>query len=142
MTNAAKKTLIVAACVVVSGVCVCRLVAPRRTTITREMEYQPRVCDACGHCFDGALDPVVVACPRCGEKQGVRRYFYVCQECGHRFEAYRLRLADPEQAYDPDQPHKLVYKREGGEWVESVAALGPIACPECSSANVRAEWPK
>ena len=110
---------------------------PRGGTVTPKMVNRPRVCEECGARFDGPTDPILIECPKCHKRAGVRAYFYVCRKCGEHFEAFRERPADPSvTTVDPIKPPDLVFKREGGEWVESVQALGQIKCPKCGSTEV------
>jgi predicted RNA-binding Zn-ribbon protein involved in translation (DUF1610 family) len=116
---------------------------PRRAKITPETGYGSRLCDACGHRFQGVPDPVVLPCPQCGQKAGVRVYDFACQACGERFEGYRERPADPDRPYDPDSgPPVLVTKRPGGSWVPSINDLGPLRCPQCKATDLRVLWPQ
>ena len=117
---------------------------PSSRRVTPEMVERPRVCDACGHRFDGPTEPVVVECPECGKRAGVRAQFYQCRKCGHRFEAYWVRTQDTslEAIDDTKPPPELAYKRPDGQWVDSKQKLGKILCPECGSAQVGSPPPR
>ena len=136
------RRILVVVCVVAIAVAL-YLALPRRGRITEQMSYQPRVCEACGHRFDGPSDPIVTPCPQCGKRAAVRAQFYQCRDCGESFEAFRTRLADEGATkLDPMKPPKLLHKREGGQWTPSLRSLGPFQCPKCKSANVRPPRPQ
>ena len=137
-----KRAAIAAVCIVVVALAAYRLWPRGRGAVTPEMVERPRVCEACGHRFDGPTVAVLTTCPKCKKREAARVYFYVCRKCGERFEAFRERPADPTLTkVDPIQPPDLVYKRGDGEWVP-FADLCEIVCPKCGSAEVGAPRPK
>ena len=137
-----KKGILIAVCVVVI-VGALYYAWPKKSAITPEMGYRPRVCEACNHRFNGPTEPLVTECPKCKKRATVRVHSYECRDCGESFEAFRERMADENATeIDPMKPPDLVYKREGGEWKRSVKALGPFACPKCKSKNVKPPRPQ
>ena len=137
-----KRAIIAVACVVVATFAAYSLWPRGRPSVTAEMVKRPRVCEACGHRFDGPTEAILIECPKCGKRAAARVYYYVCRGCGERFEAFQERPADPSLTkVDPLRPPELVYKRGEGEWVP-FAELGEIVCPKCGSANVGAPRPK
>ena len=137
-----KKGIIIAVCLVAIAGAV-YFMPLRKGRITPQMGYQPRVCEACDHRYDGPSEPLVLECPKCGKRATVRLHFFECRDCGERFEAFRERLADENATeIDPMKPPEMVCKREGGDWKRSIKALGDFQCPKCKSKNVRPPRPK
>ena len=137
-----KKPIIGVVAGVVILVCLVRLWPGGGRTITRDMVQSPRKCLKCGHTFDAPTGPLLVKCPKCGERQGARVHYYYCRKCGERIEAFVERPADPTLAkVDPIKPPEMVFRREGGEWVKSVKKLGTFTCPKCRSTNVGPKFP-
>jgi DNA-directed RNA polymerase subunit RPC12/RpoP len=132
----AKKAVAVVASLAVIVACVWFML-PRRARVPREQLLRPYVCEACGHRFETMVDGDVAECPTCHKKEAVHYYEYECRECGHRFEAFREKRAG-EGAPSPDEPPQMVYRREGGKWVDMLEQLRleRLACPKCKSRKV------
>jgi hypothetical protein len=85
----------------------------------------------------------MLPCPKCGKRAAARAHFYVCRDCGERFEALWERPADPTlEKPDPLKAPDLVYKRPDGDWVPSVQQLGPIPCPKCGRTHTTPPRPE
>ena len=141
MDAMAKKVCITVACLAAIGLCAYRL-WPRPTGLKPEMRLRTRVCEACGHRFQGVPEPVMVECPKCHKLAGVRVHHYHCRACGEVFEAFLSRPAD-RTLVKLDETERMpiaLFKRQGGEWVP-FEDLGQIKCPKCGSATVEPHRP-
>lgn len=103
-----------------------------------ESEFQPRRCEACGHRFRGAAEPLVTVCPKCGQHAAVRVYQSMCSKCGRVYDAYYCRYSDPSLtketlpqtlASNPDPD--LEYRTPGGEWGTYEQLRKEMNCPGC-----------
>ena len=132
----AKKIGIAAVCIVVTAVSAYFALPPRgRPEINPEDYRRPWVCEACGHEFLEPPTSGMRVCPKCGKKEAVQSYVYVCESCDKEFEAYRFKdnygieEAGPGGEVDP-MPR---FKKPGGKWAKRLADLGPLKCPHCGN---------
>ena len=141
MSAMAKKVCIVAACLAAVGLCALRL-WPRPARLTPEMRLRTRVCEACGHRFQGVPEPVMAVCPKCHKLAGVRVHHCHCRACGEVFEAFRSKPADPklDKLDETEMTPAVLFQREGGEWVPPEEFSRP-QCPKCGSAAVEPHRP-
>lgn len=124
-------------CTVAMGVSAYRLLGSRPRA-SPEAEFQPRVCDVCGHAFLGPPEPVVTDCPACKNHEAVRACRNQCPKCGETFDSYYCRYRDTSltredvariRASGPEP--ELEYRRPGGEWGPYESLSGQMECPQC-----------
>ena len=138
-----KKAIVLVAALAAIGLAVWRLwPTPKRATA--DMEARPRLCEACGHRFAGPTDDILLECPECKKRAGVRVHVYSCRKCGESFEAFHSKCEDASlTAIDPMKPPPtLLYREVGGEWTRSWPAVRrKLKCPKCGSTDVAAPMP-
>ena len=132
-----KKAIVVIVCLAAIGFAGWRM-WPRTIKPTPEMMYRPRVCEKCNERFEGPTEDILVECPKCHERAGVRVFVRECRKCKARFDAFYAKPADPDLTeIDPMKPPPaMLYKRPDGDWKRSRRQLGEIKCPKCGSADV------
>ena len=139
-----KKALVAVVAVVVLGLAVYSL-WPRGGRATPAMEARPRLCEECGHRFAGPTDDILLECPQCHKRAGVRVHVYACRKCVESFEAFHSKCADASlTAIDPMKPPPaLLYRVVGGEWTRSWEAVRKqLKCPKCASKDVGHPMPR
>jgi len=138
-----KKAIVVVVTLVVIGVSAYSL-WPKGGRATPEMEARPRLCEACGHRFSGPTDDLLLVCPECKKRAGVRVHVYECHKCGERFEAFHSKPEDASLTeIDPMKPPPtLLYRIVGGEWARSWPQVRKqLKCPKCGSTDVGPPMP-
>ena len=138
-----KKAIVVVAALAVIGLAVWRL-WPSRGRATAAMEARPRLCEECGERFGGVPEAVMVECPKCHKRAGVRVHVYQCGKCGESFEAFHSKPEDATLTeIDPMKPPPtMLFRAPGGEWTRSWKEVKKqLKCPKCGSTDVAAPLP-
>ena len=139
-----KKALVVVVALAAIGYAVYTFV-PRGGKATAEMEGRPRVCEKCNHRFVGPTDDILLECPKCKERAGVRVHVYECHKCQNTFDAF---WSKPEDAslttIDPMKPPpKVLYKVGDGDWTASwTRTKQKLKCPKCGSKDIGPPLPR
>ena len=129
---------------VVVAVCV-YMVVRGRPRVAPDAEWQPRLCEACGHRFQGQAEPIVTDCPKCREHAATRVYQCTCSQCDAVYDSFYCRYKDasltkeglPEAlALNPDP--ELEYRTPGGEWCSYEQLTRETNCPRCGGRLVPA----
>ncbi|MFW6163878.1 MAG: hypothetical protein ACODAJ_13995 [Planctomycetota bacterium] len=139
-----KKGIIVALAIAAIGFAAYRF-WPGGGKAPRRLEVRGRLCEACGHRFKGPTDDILLVCPKCNERAGVRVHVYQCHQCSHRFEAFHSKPEDESLTeIDPMKPPPtMLYRVPGGEWQRSWRKVKKqLKCPECGSTDVGPPLPQ
>jgi hypothetical protein len=124
-------------CTIAAGVSAYTALA-RKGRAPAEAEFQPRVCESCGHAFPGPPEPVVTVCPICTARAAMRVSQSECRECGVVCGSYYCRYRDTSLTEEEvarlrvrgPEP-ELEYRTPGGAWGPYESLVGQALCPQC-----------